>query len=127
MRDALSELDTEFGRVVDKLASLAGKDGYVIAITADHGMPPERAPELEQPYVEDLDTLLSKQFKTDVGLMRFPDAGDNQIYVNVDSLETKGVRLEDVARFLEQRYTKDIRFAIPEAEVRAAQEKLKKP
>src|SRR5438552_2874338 len=44
LRDTVTEIDRQIGRVLEAVAAKAGPEGYLAVITADHAMPPEPAP-----------------------------------------------------------------------------------
>jgi hypothetical protein len=117
--EALRALDSEIGRILAALDSAAGARGTVVAITADHGMPPEpKGPEKARRYVEDIVSAVHQRFDPEGRLvLDFSDGANCQMYVNVERLDELKLGLEDVAAFLEE--MPFIRFAFTEDEVRA--------
>jgi Type I phosphodiesterase / nucleotide pyrophosphatase len=123
MKEVLAELDRQIARALGIIARKAGDGQFVVAITADHGMPGEpRAG--GRHYVDDLAALIDQRFSPAGGtvVQYFKDAANNQIYVDTSRLRALHFSLKDVAAFLESQgafaavYTED--------EVRMAQSRL---
>jgi hypothetical protein len=119
MGEALAALDEEFSRVLKALEKRAGQGETVVAITADHGMPPEPESPHERRYVEDIveaihDGLDSKGRRL---ILNFSDAANLQIWVDPERLEELGLTMKRVAEFVEE--LPYIRAAFTEDEVRA--------
>jgi hypothetical protein len=119
----LTELDRQIARALGIIARKAGDGRFVVAITADHGMPGEpRAG--GRHYVDDLAALIDKRFSPAGGtvVQYFKDAANNEIYLDTSRLRSLHFSLKDVAAFLETQgafaavYTED--------EVRMAQSRL---
>jgi Type I phosphodiesterase / nucleotide pyrophosphatase len=123
VKGVLSELDRQIARALAILARKAGEGQFVVAITADHGMPGEPRPGGRH-YVEDLGALVDRRFSSAGGtvVQYFKDAANNEIHLDTSRLLSLGASLKDVAAFLESQgffaavYTED--------EVRAAQSRL---
>jgi hypothetical protein len=118
--EALRALDSEIGRILAALDAAAGAGRTVVAVTADHGMPPEpKAPEKARRYVEDIVSAVNQRFDPAGRLvLDFSDGANSQIYVNIDRLDELKLGLDDLAAFLEE--MPFIRFAFTEDQVRAA-------
>jgi len=118
--EALRALDSEIGRILAALDAAAGAKGTVVAITADHGMPPEpKAPDHARRYVEDIVAAVHQRFDPEKRLvLDFSDGANCQIYLDIDRLDELKLGLADVAAFLEE--MPFIRFAFSEDQVRAA-------
>jgi hypothetical protein len=118
--EALRALDSEIARVLSALDAAAGTARTVVAITSDHGMPPEPvAPDHARRYVEDILAAVNQRFDPEGRLvLDFDDAANCQMYVNLDRLDELKLRLEDIAAFLQE--MPFIRFAFTEDQVRAA-------
>jgi hypothetical protein len=118
--EAIRALDSELGRVLSALDDAAGQGRTVVAVTADHGMPPEpKAPEQARRYVEDIVAAVDQRFDPEGRLvLDFSDGANCQLYVSLERLDELEVGLDDVARFLEE--MPFIRFAFTEDQVRAA-------
>jgi hypothetical protein len=119
MEEAMRALDSELARVLAALEGAAGAGGTVVAITADHGMPPEPpAPDGARRYVEDIAAEVHERFDPEGHLiLDFDDAANLQMYIDTARLQKLDLRLDDVAAFLEA--MPFIRFAFTEAQVRA--------
>jgi hypothetical protein len=119
MAEAMRALDSELGRVLAALEAAAGAGSSVVALTADHGMPPEPgAPEQERRYVEDILAAVNERFDPEGRLvLDFNDAANCQMYVSPDRLEALGIGLGDVASFLEE--MPFVRYAFTEEQVRS--------
>ncbi len=117
--EALRALDSEIARVLSALDAAAGAGRTVVAITSDHGMPPEpKAPDQARRYVEDIVSAVNQRFDPEGRLvLDFSDGANCQMYVNIDRLDELKLGLDDVAAFLEE--MPFIRFAFTEDQVRA--------
>ena len=101
LRATLEEMDRHLARVLAALEARVGKD-YLLAVTADHGMPssppsPDRwhlAPSIVDLLHEKFDPA-GKQLITSF------EAENSQIFVDEERLSHLGLTLRDVARFLE--------------------------
>jgi hypothetical protein len=118
--EAIRALDSELGRILAALDTAAGAGRTVVAITADHGMPPEpEGPEDARRYVEDIVADVHQRFDPQGRIIvDFDDAANCQMYLDPDRLDELGLRIDDVASFLEA--MPFIRFAFTEDQVRAA-------
>ena len=123
MKELLTELDRQIARALAILERKAGEAGYVVAVTADHGMPGEPPPGGRH-YIDDLGALIDRRFSPSGGtvVQYFKDAANQEIHLDTSRLRSLSVSLKDVAAFLEAEgpfaavYTED--------EVRAAQARL---
>lgn len=119
----LTELDRQIARALTIIARKAGDGRFVVAFTADHGMPGEPRPGGRH-YMDDISALIDKRFSPSGGtvVQYYNDAANNQIHLDTARLGTLGFSLKDVASFLESQgffaavYTED--------EVRAAQSRI---
>jgi hypothetical protein len=102
MKEVLAELDRQIGRALAIIARKAGDGRFVVAITADHGMPGEPRPGGRH-YVDDLAALIDKRFSPAGGtvVQYFKDAANNQIYLDTSRLRSLHFSLKDVATFLD--------------------------
>ena len=118
--EAIRALDSELARVLSALDAAAGLGRTVVAVTADHGMPPEpKAPDQARRYVEDILAAVNQRFDPEARLvLDFNDAANCQMYIDPDRLHELNLSLDDLAAFLEG--MPFIRFAFTEDQVRAA-------
>jgi hypothetical protein len=123
IKETLAELDRQMTRIVDILDRKAGAGRSVVAITADHGMPPEPAAGRRH-YPDEIVTLIHDRFDpAGRRLVSFyGDAGNSQLYVDTTRLRSLGVTLKDIAVLLEAQDF--FAAAFTEDEVRAAQSRL---
>jgi hypothetical protein len=119
--EAMRGLDSELARVLAALEGAAGAGRTVVAVTADHGMPPEpTGPDQARRYVEDIGAEVHRKFDPEGRLiLDFDDAANAQMFIDLARLETLNLTLDDVAAFLES--MPFIRFAFTEDQVRAVQ------
>lgn len=98
---ALGELDRQLARILSALEAKVGAD-YLLAITADHGMPAEPSDKSRRRMSGDVVNLihakLDPQGKT---LVPYYEPENSQIFVDVDRLRALELTLKDIARFLE--------------------------
>ena len=123
IRATLSELDAQMTRLVEILNRKAGAGQSVIAVTADHGMPP--APrDGRRVYPDEIVAAIHQQFDpADKKLVTYyEDAANNELYLDGARLASLGFGLKDVAKFLET--LPPFAAAFTEDDVRAAQSRL---
>jgi hypothetical protein len=112
MRETLSELDRQFGKVVEALDRKVGTGRYVIVVTADHGMPPEPRPDSanagspasarRRRVPADVIALLNQKFDPQgKPFISNYDAANSQMFIDRDRLRELGFTLTDIATFLE--------------------------
>lgn len=119
MEEATRAVDEQIGRLLKKLDQAVGAGRYVIAITADHGMPPEPVGKDQgRYYVDDIVAMIHERFDPEGKLvLNFADA-NHQIFIDHGRLDSLKLTLGELARS-----TQDlpfIRFAFTEDEVRGA-------
>ncbi len=117
---ALAALDEQIGRLMMALDESIGRDHYVLALTADHGMPSE--PETTghaRHYVEDIQDMIHDRFDPRERrlVLDFSDSANLQMALDRERLEELGLKASDVATFLEA--LPFIRMTFTEDEVRA--------
>ena len=119
IEEEMAELDRQIARILDAVEKKAGPRHSVVAVTADHGMPPEPAAGRRHFFDEVVASIHQKFDPTDKKVVQyFTDPANGQIYLDTARLQTLGFSLKDVAVFLE---SKDfVRAAFTEDEVRAA-------
>ena len=81
-----------------------GRDGYVLAITADHGMPPEPDARLgrQRLYTEDIVKLIHQRFDPEKGgLVRHYEPENAQLAIDRDRLRDLGLDLDAIRKLLE--------------------------
>ena len=99
LRLTLGETDRNLARVLDALEARVGKD-YLLAITADHGMPsgqPERR-HFGPTLVEELHRKFDPAEKK---LVTSYESENSQLFIDEGRLAQVGATLQDLARFLE--------------------------
>jgi Type I phosphodiesterase / nucleotide pyrophosphatase len=101
MRVTLGEMDRQLKRMLSALEAKVGND-YLLAVTADHGMPPEpRSPERRH-LAPSLIDLLHDEFDPEAKqLITSFEPENGQIFVDEDRLSSLGLTLRDLAHFLE--------------------------
>ena len=107
IKATLGELDRQLARALGILATKAGTGGLVVAITADHGMPDEPGPPPRRRIpLEDVVAALDARFASNGPSVvhYFGDPANAQIHMNEGRLRELGVTLDEVARFLEERF-----------------------
>lgn len=123
IKEALAELDRQVARVLQILEKKAGAGGFVVAFSADHGMPGEPKPGGRK-YLDEIKQKVEARFgaKASTVVQYFDDAANDQIYLDTAKLRASNVSLRDVAAFFEGEL--GFAAAFTEDEVRAAQARL---
>jgi hypothetical protein len=98
---ALAAIDREVGRIVGALDRAAGPEGWVLAVTSDHGMPGER-PDHRRRYVEEIAADLDRRFDpSGPGVVRHLGTAALQVYLDRERLAELGVTVDSVTSYLE--------------------------
>jgi len=101
LRATLGEMDRQLARVLSALEAKVGDD-YLLAVTADHGMPSEPSSPDRRHLVPSVVDLLHEKFDPEEKqLITSFEAENCQIFVDVDRLSYLGLTLRDLANFLE--------------------------
>ena len=101
LRVTLTEMDLQLARLLRALEERVGDD-YLLAVTADHGMPPEPPSSDRRHFVPDIVDLLHQRFDPQAKkLITFFDPENCQIFVDEVRLAELGLTLRDLAGFLE--------------------------
>jgi Type I phosphodiesterase / nucleotide pyrophosphatase len=104
LRETLIALDRDLARVEAALDAKVGRDRYIVAITADHGMPPEPDTRVgqERHYVEDIVKLIHENFDPrQSGLVKQYEGENGQIAIDRARMRELGLDLRMIAAFLE--------------------------
>jgi Type I phosphodiesterase / nucleotide pyrophosphatase len=101
LRVTLEEMDRQLARILSSLQAKVG-DNYLLAVTADHGMPPEPPSPDRRHFASAIVDALHDKFDPKARqLITSFDPENSQIFVDEDRLSHLGVTLGDVAHFLE--------------------------
>lgn len=117
-RTAVAEVDRQVARIVTALEAKAGPEGFILVLTADHGMPDEPGEEGRHGHEEIAAALNARFDPQGTGIVLHYEGADNQLYVDRARLAELGVATAEVAAFLEG--LPWFRHAFTEAEVAAA-------
>jgi len=71
LNEAVAEIDRSVGRVLEAMTKKVGADGFIVAITADHGMPPEPPPGRARHYNNDMAKLIHDRFDPEGKLVTY--------------------------------------------------------
>jgi hypothetical protein len=96
LREAVTEIDRQVGRILEAVAKKTGPDGYLVAITADHGMPPEPSPGRARHYNNDMAKLIHDRFDPEGKLVTYYGAENGQIYIDEARARTLGVTMTQI-------------------------------
>lgn len=104
MHDALAALDRDLAGVVAALDAKVGADGYVLAVTADHGMPSE--PDVrrggQRVYADDVVKQIHERFDPEkAALVRAFEPESAQLVIDRGRMRELGLDLDTLRRFLE--------------------------
>ena len=101
LRVTLAEMDRHLARTVRALEAKVGNN-YLLALTADHGMPSEPPSPDRRHSAESIVDLLHAKFDPEAKqLITSFEAENSQIFVDEDRLSALGLTLRDLAHFLE--------------------------
>lgn len=118
LREGVAEIDRQVGRILGAVAAKAGPEGYLVAITADHGMPPEPPAGLGRHYNDDIVRLIHDRFDPQEKLVTYYGAENGQIFVDEARARSLGVSMAQIRDLVQaQPY---VLFAYTEDEVRRA-------
>ena len=96
----LREMDRHLARVLGALEKKVGND-YLLAVTADHGMPSEPSSADRRHYAPSIIDLLNNEFDPEGKQLVTAFEPENlQIFIDEDRLSKLGLTLPDLARFL---------------------------
>ena len=101
LRVTLGEMDRQLARMLTALEAKVGGN-YLLAVTADHGMPSEPPSPDRRHYVPSIVDRLHEKFDPEgKKLITAFDAENGQIFVDEDRLSELGLTLRGLAGFLE--------------------------
>ena len=101
LRVTLGEMDRHVARMLRALEAKVGHD-YLIALTADHGMPSEPSSPDRRHSAQSIVDLLHAKFDPErKRLITSFEPENSQIFVDEDRLSALGLTLRDLAHFLE--------------------------
>jgi hypothetical protein len=104
IHEALAALDRDLTAVIAALDAKVGRDRYVVAITADHGMPPEPDARRGQArhYTDDIVKLIHEKFDPGQSkLVKHYEPENAQIAIDQARSRELGLSLEALAGYLE--------------------------
>jgi hypothetical protein len=100
LRAALSEMDGNLARILSELEAKVGKN-YLLAVTADHGMPSEPLSPGRRHFAPAIVDLLEEKFDPAAKqLVTSFEPENGQIFIDENRLSSLGLSLNDLARFL---------------------------
>ena len=100
LREAVAEIDRQVGRILQAMAAKAGPEGYLVAITADHGMPPEPPAGRARRYNNDLIKLIHDRFDPEGKLVTHYGAENGQLNIDEARARALGVSLTQIRDLL---------------------------
>jgi hypothetical protein len=104
LHEALGALDRDLAAVIAALDAKVGRERYVVAITADHGMPPEPDERRGQArhYTDDIVKMIHDKFDPGQGkLVKHYEPENAQIAIDRARLRELGLSLDALGRYLE--------------------------
>ena len=100
LRVTLGEMDRHLARILGALEKKVGND-YLLAVTADHGMPSEPSSAGGRHFAPSIADLLNNKFDPEGRqLVTAFEAENLQIFIDEDRLSKLGLTLPDLAKFL---------------------------
>ena len=101
LRVTLGEMDRNLARMLNALGGKVGSN-YLLAVTADHGMPPEPSSPDRRHLEPAIIDLLHEKFDPEAKqLITSFEPENGQIFVDEDRLSHLGLTLRDLVHFLE--------------------------
>jgi hypothetical protein len=101
LRITLGEMDRQLARLLTALEAKVG-DNYLLAVTADHGMPSEPPSPDRRHFAPAIVDLLHEKFDPQAKRLILSFEPENgQIFVDEDRLADLGLTLRNLATFLE--------------------------
>jgi Type I phosphodiesterase / nucleotide pyrophosphatase len=101
LRVTLGEMDRHLARMVSALEAKVGKN-YLLAVTADHGMPAEPSSADRRHFAPAIIDLLHAKFDPEAKQLITSFEPENlQIFVDEQRLQSLGFTLRDLAQYLE--------------------------
>jgi type I phosphodiesterase/nucleotide pyrophosphatase len=101
LRETVAEMDRQVGRVLAAVGAKTGPEGYLVAITADHGMPPEPPPGRGRHYNNDIVKMIHDRFDPQGKLVTYYGAENGQIFVDEARARELGVSTSQVRDLLQ--------------------------
>jgi hypothetical protein len=99
MRVTLGEMDRHLAQILRALEARVGRD-YLLAVTADHGMPSEPPSPDRRHFAPAIVEMLHQRFDSQAKLVTSFEPENGQIFIDEDRLAYLGLTLRDLARFL---------------------------
>lgn len=97
-----SRARVNFLPTVTALRKKAGRNGFIVVITADHGMPPEPAGPRKRYFDLDVVKLLHQKFDPDRGaLVQHYEAWNSELFIDPDRLPELRLTTSDIKAYLE--------------------------
>jgi len=119
----LQEIDRQFARILAAVEARVGTD-YLLAVTADHGMPSEPTAGRGRHFASDIADLVNGRFDPEKkALVPYYEPENSQIFVDLERLGSLKLTLDQLAAFLKQQGFLDSVFTADE--VRRAATALK--
>ena len=119
----LQEIDRQLARILAAVEAKVGPD-FLLAVTADHGMPSEPTGDRRRHFATDIANMLNVRFDPEKkALVPYYEPENSQIFVDLERLSALTLTLNDLAGFLKQQSFLDSVFT--EDEVRRAAATLK--
>jgi hypothetical protein len=101
LRVTLGEMDRQLSRMLRALEAKVG-DNYLLALTADHGMPSEPPAPDRRHFAQSIVDLVHEKFDPEAKqLITSFEPENSQMFVDEERLSALGVTLRDLALFLE--------------------------
>jgi bisphosphoglycerate-independent phosphoglycerate mutase (AlkP superfamily) len=101
LRVTLGEMDRHLARMLRALEAKVGNN-YLVALTADHGMPSKPSSPDRRHTAQSIVDLLHEKFDPETKqLITSFEPENSQIFVDEDRLSARGLTLRELAHFLE--------------------------
>ncbi|HUG54516.1 MAG TPA: alkaline phosphatase family protein [Vicinamibacteria bacterium] len=101
IRMTVAEVDRQVGRIVEAASARAGRDGVLVAVTSDHGMPAEPPKGRARRYHTEVITLVHDRFDPEKKLVSYFGAESGQLFIDRARARALGVRMEQIRDLLQ--------------------------
>lgn len=101
IQETLAVLDAQVADLVSFLEENMGGEGYLLVLTADHGMPSAPVAPSGRHFADELVQALHRKFDPAGKLVLHYESSNSQLYVDRSRLNSLGIELSQIKEYLE--------------------------